>query len=143
MSRFLSRYLLPLSFGSFLYALCRPSTLLYERIFYLFIGTSWLPLKRNLNYSCRSVFADDFTYKLAVYSLPNALWHISFCYLLSYALKSFWGKKGIAWRFRLLLFFLAAFIPDALQSLGLIPGTFDTFDILLASLASIFVWATT
>ena len=143
MARFLLRYLLPLSFGSLLYALCRSSTLLYERIFYLFIGTSWFSLKRSLNYSCRSLFADDFAYKLAVYSLPNALWHISFCYLLSYGITTFWGTKRIVWRFRLLLFFFAAFAPDVLQYLGLIPGTFDAFDILLTSFASVFVWMTT
>ncbi len=143
MARFLWKYLLPISLGSSLYALCRPTTLLYERIFYLFAGTSWLPLKRHLNYSCRSILEDDFTYRLIVYSLPNALWHISLCYLLSFGLKSFWGLKGVVWRFRLVLFLLVAFVPDFLQFLGLIPGTFDVFDILLASLASAFVWAVT
>ena len=143
MARFLWRYLLPISLGAVLYALCRPATLLYERIFYLFIGTSWFPFKRYLNYSCRSTFVDDFTYELVVYSLPNALWHFSLCYLLSFGLKSCWGKKSIAWRFRLVLFLLVAFAPDFLQHLGLIPGTFDNFDILLASLVSILVWRAT
>ena len=140
MSNFLWKYLLPVSLGSSLYALCRPTTLLYERIFYLFIGTSWVPLKRQFNYSCRYVFANDFSYRLIVYSLPNALWHISLCYLLSFGVKSFWGVNGVAWRYRLVLFLFAALVPDVLQLLELIPGTFDVLDIVLASLASIFVW---
>ena len=137
---FLWKYLLPLSLGSSLYALCRPTTLLYERIFYLFIGTSWIPLKRQLNYSCRGIFFDEFSYKLIVYSLPNALWHISLCYLLSFGIKSLWEANGVAWRYRLVLFFVAALVPDALQLLELIPGTFDVLDIILAFLASAFVW---
>ena len=141
MLNFLWKYLLPLSLGSSLYALCRPTTLLYERIFYLFIGTSWVPLKRQLNYSCRAIFFDDFSYKLIVYSLPNALWHISFCYLLGFGIKSIWGVSGIAWKYRLVLFFVAALVPDLLQLLELIPGTFDVLDIILAFLASAFVWA--
>ena len=141
MLNFLWKYLLPLSLGSSLYALCRPTTLLYERIFYLFIGTSWVPLKRQLNYSCRGIFFDDFSYKLIVYSLPNALWHISFCYLLGFGIKSIWGVSGIAWKYRLVLFFVAALAPDLLQLLELIPGTFDVLDIILAFLASAFVWA--
>ena len=141
MLNFLWKYLLPLSLGSSLYALCRPTTLLYERIFYLFIGTSWVPLKRQLNYSCRGIFFDDFSYKLIVYSLPNALWHISFCYLLGFGIKSIWGLSGIAWKYRLVLFFVAALVPDLLQLLELIPGTFDVLDIILAFLASAFVWA--
>lgn len=141
MLNFLWKYLLPLSLGSSLYALCRPTTLLYERIFYLFIGTSWVPLKRQLNYSCRGIFFDDFSYKLIVYSLPNALWHISFCYLLGFGIKSIWGVSGIAWKYRLVLFFVAALVPDLLQLLELIPGTFDVLDIILAFLASAFVWA--
>ena len=132
--------MLPLSLGSSLYALCRPTTLLYERIFYLFIGTSWVPLKRQLNYSCRGIFFDDFSYKLIVYSLPNALWHISLCYLLSFGIKSLWGANGVAWRYRIVLFFVAALFPDVLQLLRLIPGTFDVLDIVLAFLASAFVW---
>lgn len=140
MFNFLLKYLLPLSLGSSLYALCRPTTLLYERIFYLFIGTSWVPLKRQLNYSCRGIFFDDFSYKLIVYSLPNALWHISLCYLLSFGIKSLWGANGVAWRYRLVLFFVAALVPDVLQLLELIPGTFDVLDIALAFLASAFVW---
>ena len=141
MLNFLWKYLLPLPLGSSLYALCRPTTLLYERIFYLFIGTSWVPLKRQLNYSCRGIFFDDFSYKLIVYSLPNALWHISFCYLLGFGIKSIWGVSGIAWKYRLVLFFVAALVPDLLQLLELIPGTFDVLDIILAFLASAFVWA--
>ena len=141
MLNFLWKYLLPLSLGSSLYALCRPTTLLYERIFYLFIGTSWVPLKRQLNYSCRGIFFDEFSYKLIVYSLPNALWHISFCYLLGFGIKSIWGVSGIAWKYRLVLFFVAALVPDLLQLLELIPGTFDVLDIILAFLASAFVWA--
>ena len=140
MLNFLWKYLLPLSLGSSLYALCRPTTLLYERIFYLFIGTSWVPLKRQLNYSCRGIFFDDFSYKLIVYSLPNALWHISLCYLLSFGIKSLWGVNGVIWRYRLVLFFIAAIVPDVLQLLELIPGTFDVIDIILAFLASAFVW---
>ena len=140
MLNFLWKYLLPLSLGSSLYALCRPTTLLYERIFYLFIGTSWVPLKRQLNYSCRGIFFDDFSYKLIVYSLPNALWHISLCYLLSFGIKSLWGANGVAWRYRIVLFFVAALFPDVLQLLRLIPGTFDVLDIVLAFLASAFVW---
>ena len=140
MLNFLWKYLLPLSLGSSLYALCRPTTLLYERIFYLFIGTSWVPLKRQLNYSCRGIFFDDFSYKLIVYSLPNALWHISLCYLLSFGIKSLWGANGVAWRYRLVLFFIAALVPDVLQLLELIPGIFDVLDIILAFLASVFVW---
>ena len=140
MLSFLWKYLLPLSLGSSLYALCRPTTLLYERIFYLFIGTPWIPLKRQLNYSCRGIFFDEFSYKLIVYSLPNALWHISFCYLLSFGIKSLWGANGVAWRYRLVLFFVAALVPDVLQLLELIPGTFDILDIILAFLASAFVW---
>ena len=141
MLNFLWKYLLPLSLGSSLYAICRPTTLLYERIFYLFIGTSWVPLKRQLNYSCRGIFFDDFSYKLIVYSLTNALWHISFCYLLGFGIKSIWGVSGIAWKYRLVLFFVAALVPDLLQLLELIPGTFDVLDIILAFLASAFVWA--
>ena len=140
MLHFLWKYLLPLLLGSSLYALCRPTTLLYERIFYLFIGTSWVPFKRQLNYSCRSLLVDDFTYRIIVYSLPNALWHISLCYLLSFGIKSIWGEKGFAWRYRLVLFFVAAFVPDLLQFIEFIPGTFDALDIIFASLASIFVW---
>ena len=140
MLNFLWKYLLPLSLGSSLYALCRPTTLLYERIFYLFIGTSWVPLKRQLNYSCLGIFFDDFSYKLIVYSLPNALWHISLCYLLSFGIKSLWGANGVAWRYRLVLFFVAALVPDVLQLLELIPGTFDVLDIVLAFLAAAFVW---
>ena len=140
MLNFLWKYLLPLSLGSSLYALCRPTTLLYERIFYLFLGTSWVPLKRQLNYSCRGIFFDDFLYKLIVYSLPNALWHISLCYLLSFGIKSLWGANGVAWRYRIVLFFVAALLPDVLQLLGLIPGVFDVLDIILAFLASAFVW---
>ena len=140
MLNFLWKYLLPLSLGSSLYALCRPTTLLYERIFYLFIGTSWVPLKRQLNYSCRGILFDGFSYKLIVYSLPNALWHISLCYLLSFGIKSLWGANGGAWRYRLVLFFVAALVPDVLQLLELIPGTFDILDIVLAFLASAFVW---
>ena len=140
MLNFLWKYLLPLSLGSSLYALCRPTTLLYERIFYLFIGTSWVPLKRQLNYSCRGIFFDDFSYKLIVYSLPNALWHISLCYLLSFGIKSLWGANGVAWRYRIVLFFVAALLPDVLQLLELIPGVFDVLDIILAFLASAFVW---
>ena len=140
MLNFLWKYLLPLSLGSSLYALCRPTTLLYERIFYLFIGTSWVPLKRQLNYSCRGIFFNDFSYKLIVYSLPNALWHISLCYLLSFGIKSLWGANGVAWRYRLVLFFVAALVPDVLQLLELIPGVFDVLDIILAFLASAFVW---
>ena len=132
--------MLPLSLGSSLYALCRPTTLLYERIFYLFLGTSWVPLKRQLNYSCRGMFFDDFSYKLIVYWLPNALWHISLCYLLSFGIKSLCGLDGVAWRYRLVLFFVAALVPDVLQLLELIPGTFDVLDIILAFLASSFVW---
>lgn len=143
MTRFFWRYFLPLSLGSFLYVLCRPTTLLYERFFHVFLGASWLPLKRELNYSCRSFLTDDFTYRVIVYSLPNALWHVSFCYVLSFGLRSFWGVKGIVWRFRLVLFLLVAFVPDVLQFLGLLPGTFDLWDIALASLASVFVWAVT
>ena len=140
MLNFLWKYLLPLSLGSSLYALCRPTTLLYERIFYLFLGTSWVPLKRQLNYSCRGIFFDDFSYKLIVYSLPNALWHISLCYLLSFGIKSLWGANGVAWRYRIVLFFVAALLPDVLQLLELIPGVFDVLDIILAFLASAFVW---
>ena len=140
MLNFLWKYLLPLFLGSSLYALCRHATLLYERIFYLFIGTSWIPLKRQLNYSCRGIFFDEFSYKLIVYSLPNALWHISLCYLLSFGIKSLWGANGVAWRYRIVLFFVAALLPDVLQLLGLIPGVFDVLDIILAFLASAFVW---
>ena len=140
MLNFLWKYLPPLSLGSSLYALCRPTTLLYERIFYLFLGTSWVPLKRQLNYSCRGIFFDDFSYKLIVYSLPNALWHISLCYLLSFGIKSLWGANGVAWRYRIVLFFVAALLPDVLQLLELIPGVFDVLDIILAFLASAFVW---
>ena len=140
MPNFLWKYLLPLSLGSSLYALCRPTTLLYERIFYLFLGTSWVPLKRQLNYSCRGIFFDDFSYKLIVYSLPNALWHISLCYLLSFGIKSLWGVNGAAWRYRFVLFFVAALAPDVLQLLELIPGTFDVLDLVLTFLASAFVW---
>jgi len=86
---------------------------------------------------------DDFTYELVVYSLPNALWHFSLCYLLSFGLKSCWGKRSIAWRFRLVLFLLVAFAPDFLQRFGLMPGTFDVFDIFLASLVSLLVWVAT
>jgi len=143
MNRFFWKYVLPISLGSSLYALCRPTTLLYERIFHFFVGTSWLSMKRYFNYSCRSALGDDFTYELIVYSLPNALWHISLCYLLSFGIKSFWGIKSIAWRVRLVLFVLVALTPDYLQYLGLIPGTFDIFDVILASLASCLAWAVT
>ena len=143
MNRFFGRYFLPILLGSFLYALCRPTTLLYERIVYVFVGASWPSLKRGLNYSCRSILADDFAYRVIVYSLPNALWHVSLCFVLSFGLKSFWGVKGAVWKFRLVLFLFVAFLPDFLQFLGFLPGTFDVFDIALASLASIFVWAVT
>ena len=143
MNRFLWQYVLPISLGSSLYALCRPTTILYERIFHFFVGASWLSMKRHFNYSCRSTFGDDFTYDLIVYSLPNALWHVSLCYLLSFGIKSFWGIKSIAWRLRIVLFLLVALTPDFLQSLGLIPGTFDIFDVILASLASCLAWAVT
>ena len=143
MTRFFCKYFLPISLGSFLYVLCRPTTLLYERIFRVFVGASWLPLKRQLNYSCRSVLADDYVYRAIVYSLPNALWHVSLCFVLSFGLKSFWGVKGVLWRFRLVLFLFVALVPDCLQLLGLLPGTFDVLDIVLAALASVFVWAMT
>ena len=143
MKRFLGRYFLPILLGSSLYALCRPTTLLYERIVHVFVGDSWPSLKRDLNYSCRSILADDFAYRLVVYSLPNALWHVSLCFVLSFGLKSFWGVKGVVWRFRLVLFLFVAFVPDFLQFLGLLPGTFDVLDIALAFLASIFVWSVT
>ena len=143
MTRLFWKYFLPISLGSFLYVLCRPTTLLYERIFFVFVGASWLPLKRQLNYSCRSVLADDYVYRAIVYSLPNALWHVSLCFVLSFGLKSFWGVKGVIWRFRLVLFLFVALVPDCLQLLGLLPGTFDVLDIVLATLASVFVWAVT
>ena len=143
MNRFFGRYFFPVLLGSFLYALCRPTTLLYERIVYVFVGASWPSLKRGLNYSCRSVLADDFAYRVIVYSLPNALWHVSLCFVLSFGVKSFWGVKGAVWRFRLVLFLFVAFVPDFLQFLGFLPGTFDIFDIALAFLASVFVWAVT
>ena len=77
---------------------------------------------------------------MVVYSLPNALWHISLCYLFSFGIKSLWGVNGGAWRYKLVLFFGAALVPDVLQLLELIPGTFDVLDIVLAILASAFVW---
>ena len=50
------------------------------------------------------------------------------------------GLNGVVWRYRLVLFFVAALVPDVLQLLELIPGTFDILDIVLAFLASAFVW---
>ena len=56
-------------------------------------------------------------------------------------LSLFGGVSGVAWKYRLVLFFVAALVPDLLQLLELIPGTFDVLDIILAFLASAFVWA--
>ena len=135
--------MLPIALGAFLYVLCRPTTLLYERIIYLIVGVSWFPFKRYMNYSCRSIFADNFLYELVVYSLPNALWHFSLCYLLSFGLRSCWGEQSIVWKFRLVVFLLVAFVPDSLQIIGFMPGTFDVWDVLLASIVSVVVWVAT
>ena len=137
------KYILPITLGGALYASCRTPVLLYERLALVLFGVRWLGVKATLNSACLSLIGEGQVYALIVYSLPNALWHLSLCYFLEQGLRSFFGRASFVWRFRLVWFVLLAQMPDLLQWAGYLSGVADPADVLLAVVASVIVCATT
>lgn len=137
------KYFLPVAVGSVLYASCRSSTLLYERLIRFVIGLNWINIKLRLNYVCSEAISSDWIYSLTVYSLPNALWHLSLCYFLEQSLRTFFGRASILWRFRLILFLILALLFDFLQLINFMSGIADSFDVLFTLLTSAIVYLTT
>ena len=122
----LYKYLVPLGLGSAVYVACRKPRLLYERLFYYFFGSQWLQAKSSMNHGCAHILGDSLTSQMIVYSLPNALWVMTLCFFADeYLLCPLRVRRSS----RIGIYFSLAIVPDLLQVIGFLPGTFDLMDI--------------
>ena len=111
---------LPLILGVIIYALCRPQHTVIACYFHK--SPTCLP-------------------KWIAYNLPDALWLFSF---LS-AIQIIWGKVLREKYLWLSVIVIASIGTEYLQNFHIIPGTFDTWDIvayLLATIANLFIFRT-
>ena len=130
---YLFKYIFPVSFGSFIYASCRPSILLYERVLRLLFKGDWLTFKMSANNYCSSFLGENIVSYFIVYSLPNALWVLAFCFFLDEAL----GKPlQLSIPLRICIFLLVALAPDLLQLMKIMKGTYDSLDVFAALLSA-------
>ena len=125
----LFKYFVPLGLGSAVYVACRMPRLLYERLFYYLFGSQWLQAKSYMNNSCAHVLGDGLISRIIVYSLPNALWVMTLCFFIDEFLL---GHLRVRNSCRIGIYFCLAIVPDLLQAIGFLPGTFDLLDIGLA-----------
>tara|TARA_Y100001968_G_scaffold209574_1_gene192734 strand:- start:2416 stop:2871 length:456 start_codon:yes stop_codon:yes gene_type:complete len=129
-------FLLPLFIGFFIYASCRNSHFLYERIFNILKISQWEFLKIIISSQCPFPYPENIFQKVFVYSLPNALWVFSSCILIRHYLLV--STRQIIFR-RKLLYFIVAIGPELLQLLKIIPGTYDTYDVFLSLIITLSV----
>ena len=130
---------IPLAIGFAIYFSCRSKSLLYMK---------WIPFKKtfgveslqsSIHSRCAHWLADSQMAKIIVYSLPGALFAFSLTYYLK---KRYWHgiSKTICFgssRTCVLIAYtclLAAF-PELLQNAKILPGTYSSADIALATLA--------
>ena len=132
---------IPLIAGFIIYFSCRPRTLAY----YLFI-----PFKNKVDLNsfhfalyekCINYFDNSFFGNLFIYSIPGALYSFS----LSFYLKKRYLQKRIykeSLKKRIFKYILLSLIislpPELLQYIGLLPGNYDTTDVITAFLAACF-----
>ena len=129
-------FFLPLLIGFIIYASCRNSHFLYERIFTILKVNQWEFIKIRINSQCPFPNPINVFQKVFVYSLPNALWVFSSCILIRHYLLI--STRQIIFR-RNLLYVIVALLPEILQFFNIIPGTYDTYDALLSLLITLSV----
>lgn len=118
-----------LTLGGFIYLVFREKTLL------MFSWVGHIGLEEALLAIRHFLSAQKFVVEpWVLYSLPNALWMLSGVILLDLIWdEKEYRKLGLAW---ILGFSGLAISAEFLQSLSLLPGTFDIFDLLLMVLIS-------
>jgi len=122
----LCKYFVPLGLGSAIYVACRGPRLLYERLFYYLFGSQWLQVKSSMNHGCAHFLGDGLISQMIVYSLPNALWVMTLCFFVDECLLC---PLRVRKSSRIGIYFCLAIVPDLLQVVGFLPGTFDLLDI--------------
>ena len=120
--------LTPVIVGGSIYLLFRPDSLL---MFSWIEFAGFLPIVEQLRYSTASIC--EVMPSLVVYSLPNGLW----CYALVRFFVLTWRDEA---SFVQIVAFLAVFIavlPEMLQGLHIIPGTFASEDLAISIVFSL------
>ena len=113
--------ILSLFSGVLLYLIYRPTSLIiFKWIKYLGLYELVLNLRVNL----KDYTPPDFI----IFNLPNGLWILSVTLLL----HTIWiNKFNVSFKIYLSLILVLIIIPEILQFLKLIPGTFDVFDLIV------------
>ena len=115
--------LVPVTVGGLIYLLCRPQVLV------MFEWADALGVQTILS-QCREWMSPLTSYMplWAKNSLPNGLW----AYSLAAFMRAIWIGDA---RYHLIVpvtaVFIAAVLPEVAQALDLLPGTFDSVDLLL------------
>ena len=107
--------------GILLYLIYRPTSLImFKWIKHLGLYESVLNLR---------VYLKDYTPPdFIIYNLPNGLWILSITLLI----HTIWIKNfNIIFKIYLSLIFGLIIVPETLQFIKLIPGTFDIFDLMV------------
>lgn len=120
--------LAPVMAGGSIYLLFRPDSLL---MFSWIEFAGFLPIVEQLRYSTASIC--EVMPSLVVYSLPNGLW----CYALVRFIVLTWRDEA---SFAQTVAFLAVFIavlPEMLQGVHIIPGTFASEDLAISIVFSL------
>ena len=115
--------------GSYLYLKFRSETLL------MFKWAEYLGLDFIIS-SIRGSFSELNSYRMKyfIFSAPYGMWVISFCCFIGAIWHKDYSFSAIIWR----LFIPAiAISSELLQFLGLLPGTYDTNDLLILIISTI------
>jgi len=129
----------PLVSGFIIYFSCRPKSLFYYQ---------WIPFKELIrldhfhNYAaaeCSRFFAGSSVANTIIFSIPAAMFAFSLAFYLKtrYLHKAF-ERLNMIHKFAasLALILIIAYIPEYLQQIRVLPGHFDSLDVLTASLAT-------
>ena len=120
--------LAPVIVGGSIYLLFRPDSLL---MFSWIEFAGFLPIVEQLRCSTASI--SEVMPNLVVYSLPNGLW----CYALVRFIVLTWRDEASFVQIVALLAASIAVLPEALQGLHIIPGTFASEDLAISIVFSL------
>ena len=129
----------PLVSGFIIYFSCRPKSLLYYQ---------WIPFRESIKLDhlhdyaaaeCSKFLGESPVADTIVFSIPAAMFAFSLAfYLKTRYLRKAFIKLNLIHKLTasLALILFIAYIPEYLQEIRVLPGHFDPFDVITASLAT-------